>query len=276
MLLREMFRSRCSIHAISRPKKFSKPFLLRYCFSNLPFDGTADNKGQVQLPWEHWDFYKKDGSFDETEEYGTVTDDIWNGLSNEQLDQSLKILSGQLSDSGRQVRLGKMQNVLANRSKRFRFAFEDISNLNNIWASLRTLDSFGIQFADIIFNLEKSKSLERGQTMSSALGTQKWLSLDTYHSPDACVTNARKLGYKVIATSLCEESQSVFDIDWLSSPALIIFGNEERGISDVTRKLSDSTLHIPMKGFAQSLNIAASCAGNGAFHICTIIYKLYQ
>lgn len=224
------------------------------------FRDVANNEKKIN--WERWEFDKRvhiESLVQSVDEESTFRDDLWKGLSDAQLDRSLALLSDLCAPD----RLKKMHSILSNRSKRIRFAFEDVSNLNNIWASLRTIDSFGLQYSDIILT-STADSARRQQTMTPALGTQKWLTLNTYRSAEDCISNARQLGYKVLATSLHEGSQSIFDVDWLSEPSMIIFGNEERGISETVSKLSDSTFHIPMKGFAQSLNLGASCAATCA------------
>jgi tRNA (guanosine-2'-O-)-methyltransferase len=38
----------------------------------------------------------------------------------------------------------------------------------------------------------------------------------------------------------------------------LIFGNEHRGVSDTVLALADEKLHIPMRGFVQSLNISVT------------------
>lgn len=49
-------------------------------------------------------------------------------------------------------RLNKLNECIETRSGKVKFIFEDPINLSNVWACLRTLDSFGIQFVDIILN----------------------------------------------------------------------------------------------------------------------------
>ena len=49
-------------------------------------------------------------------------------------------------------------------------------------------------------------------------------------------------------------------LDWKSQKTVIVMGNEETGISEEVKSLADERFYIPMRGFAESLNVAAACA----------------
>jgi hypothetical protein len=50
-------------------------------------------------------------------------------------------------------RLYRLQEIAAKRTNRVRFLFENPSNTNNVWAAVRTLDSFGVQNVDIVMEV---------------------------------------------------------------------------------------------------------------------------
>ena len=52
-------------------------------------------------------------------------------------------------------RLHKLTYVAKNRTNRVKFVFENPSNTNNVWAALRTFDSFGVHEVDIIMDVRK-------------------------------------------------------------------------------------------------------------------------
>ena len=159
-----------------------------------------------------------------------------------------------------------LRKVLRLRTSRVRCLFENPSNYNNVFASLRTLDSFAIHYTDIINNTSKrGEGNSRKQSMLSSLGAVKWLSVNhhnvstkdvltklKYEQPELCV---------VVSDIHCENSQSLYDIQWTSKcPSVVVFGNEERGVSEEVRSMADVSFYIPMKGFAESLNLSASVA----------------
>ena len=95
-------------------------------------------------------------------------------------------------------RLARFHSVLDQRTDNIRMVYENPSNANNIWASLRTLDTFGIQYADIIAKRNEYKTEWRRDTMTSAMGSQKWLTLAQYENTTECITRLKQNGYKIV------------------------------------------------------------------------------
>lgn len=199
--------------------------------------------------------------------------DEWPSLSNQQVLHGIEELSKFCSEE----RLSKMNKVLNTRSGTIRFVFENPSNANNVWAALRTFDSFGIQNVDIIIDESRYAAKWRKGTMVTALGTQKWLTLRQHSKCEDCLDQLRKEGYTIIASDLQEKSISINQLDWKTDDNLptvetptsqtnnhqkfaIVMGNEESGISDTMREQADQLFFIPMKGFAESLNLSAASA----------------
>jgi hypothetical protein len=69
-------------------------------------------------------------------------------LSPETIQRSIDILTPYIQPR----RLERIEQVLSSRTKHTRFLFENPSNPSNVWACLRTLDSFGIQYVDVIID----------------------------------------------------------------------------------------------------------------------------
>lgn len=69
-------------------------------------------------------------------------------LSPELVQQSIDILTPYVQPR----RLERIDEVLNQRTRHTRFLFENPSNPSNVWACLRTLDSFGIQYVDVIIH----------------------------------------------------------------------------------------------------------------------------
>lgn len=213
-------------------------------------------------------------------------------LSNDEVVTGIEFLSKFCSSS----RLHKMDAIIEQRVSNVRFIFENPSNANNMWAALRTLDSFGIQYIDVIMNgTSYSKEWRRGAIVT-ALGSQKWLTLQKYPDSKECITQLKKEGWIILASDLSEKSISIHDIQWktydsnnsyseletnvsfkglksdndydlndnkdISKDAkyAIIMGNEKTGITKEVKELADVLFHMPMKGFAESFNLSAAAA----------------
>ena len=95
-------------------------------------------------------------------------------------------------------RLTRFHAVLDQRTDNIRMVYENPANANNIWASLRTLDTFGIQYADIIAKRDEYKTEWRRDTMTSAMGSQKWLTLAQYENTTDCINRLKQNGYKIV------------------------------------------------------------------------------
>lgn len=217
----------------------------------------------------------------EEEELKTVSalDPMWMHLSDEEISRGNKILEQFASAD----RIEKFRTILNQRSDAVRFVFENPSNPNNLWAALRTFDSFGIQFVDIILQDGSSEweTLRKGR-MSAALGSQKWLTLQQHSNTTACFDRLKAQGYTILASDLHSQSVSLSSIDqsWVLArqqlekggksegnaatkemiKVALVMGNEVTGITEEARQAADQLVHIPMKGFAESFNLSVAAA----------------
>jgi TrmH family RNA methyltransferase len=68
----------------------------------------------------------------------------------------------------------------------------------------------------------------------------------------------KNMGLRIVATTLDAET-SIFDAD-LRGPLALVFGNETKGVSPELRRAADLAVRIPVRGGAESLNVASSAA----------------
>jgi tRNA G18 (ribose-2'-O)-methylase SpoU len=179
------------------------------------------------------------------EETNIVKTDIsWvDSLSDEELDRGITELSKYCSKE----RSERFDLILKERTSNVRMIYENPANANNVWASLRTLDAFGIQYIDVITQQSAFDSSWRRKIMQGAMGTQKWLSLQEQPDTITCIKALKRDGYRVLVSDIHESSKSVHDIDWGAQPTAIIMGNEENGCSQTAKDLADDRFYIPMK-----------------------------
>lgn len=144
--------------------------------------------------------------------------------------------------------------ILANRTKHFTVAIEDIFQLHNTSAVLRTCEVFGIQELNVIEE-KYGKKIDK----EIALGAQKWVDVNRFDNTQACIDGLKAKGYRIIATSPHEGSSLMDDFD-ITQPAALFFGTERLGLSEEVLKQADGFLKIPMVGFTESLNISSSAA----------------
>ncbi|WP_027138774.1 TrmH family RNA methyltransferase [Gaetbulibacter saemankumensis] len=151
-------------------------------------------------------------------------------------------------------RQAKFTRVLAQRTKHFTVATEDVYQLHNTSAVIRSCDVFGIQEVNIVEE-RNSKRIDR----EIAMGAQKWVDLNRYHTVKECITDLKQKGYQIVATTPHTNDCELHDFD-ITKKACFFFGRETEGLSQEVLDAADSYLKIPMVGFTESLNISVSAA----------------
>jgi tRNA (guanosine-2'-O-)-methyltransferase len=162
----------------------------------------------------------------------------------------LKYLEGFLTDSRKQ----RFLEVLKNRTNHFTIAMEDVYQLHNTSAVMRSCEVFGIQELNVV----EQKFGKRIDT-EIAMGAQKWVDINRYNSMQNCIDSLRDKGYQIIATTPHNDSCYLHEFD-ITKKSAIFFGTEKQGLSPEVIEQADGCLKIPMVGFTESLNISVSAA----------------
>lgn len=151
-------------------------------------------------------------------------------------------------------RLERFHKVLEQRTKFFTVATEDVYQLHNTSAVIRSCDVFGIQEVNIVEE-RNSKRIDR----EIAMGAQKWVDLNRYHSVKDSLSQLKAEGYQIVATTPHTNDCELHDFD-VTKKSCFFFGRETEGLSEEVIKAADVFLKIPMAGFTESLNISVSAA----------------
>ncbi len=151
-------------------------------------------------------------------------------------------------------RKNKFLKVLGNRTKHFTVVVEDVFQMHNASAVMRSCEVFGIQELNVI-EQRYGKSIDK----EIAMGAQKWVDINTFDSVASCIDRMKSKGYQIIATTPHENDCLLEDFD-ISKPSALFFGTERDGLSDEILQKADGYLKIPMVGFTESLNISVSAA----------------
>lgn len=151
-------------------------------------------------------------------------------------------------------RKARIEEVLLRRTNHFTVCVEDVYQLHNTSAVIRSCDVFGVQQLHVIeeqFGERLDKNI--------AMGAEKWVDVHRHESAENCIKRLRSEGYQIIATSPHQTGYPLKDFD-VSIKSAICFGTEKSGLSPAIMDQADGYLHIPMEGFAESLNISVSAA----------------
>ena len=162
----------------------------------------------------------------------------------------LNFLENILTDNRKQ----RFLEVLKMRTNHFTIVIEDIFQLHNTSAVMRSCEVFGIQQLNVVEE-RYSKSIDK----EIAMGAQKWVDINRFESMSDCIANLKSKGYKIIAASPHTNDCLLDDFD-ITPKSAFFFGTERDGLSAEVIKNADSFIKIPMNGFTESLNISVSAS----------------
>eukprot|EP00594_Rhizosolenia_setigera_P017048 CAMPEP_0178958110 /NCGR_PEP_ID=MMETSP0789-20121207/11388_1 /TAXON_ID=3005 /ORGANISM="Rhizosolenia setigera, Strain CCMP 1694" /LENGTH=354 /DNA_ID=CAMNT_0020640635 /DNA_START=302 /DNA_END=1366 /DNA_ORIENTATION=- len=171
-------------------------------------------------------------------------------------------------------RFERLNTTLSQRTGNCRLLFENPANPSNVWACMRTADSFGIQEIDIVVDssmYDKKAAVAQKQGTRTAMGSANWVTIHSHSSTVDAIQSLKEQGYKIYASDLVG-AKDIRDIQWpcqqqegegekeANSKVCIVMGNEDRGISQQMRELADETFFLKMVGFAESFNLSVATA----------------
>jgi tRNA (guanosine-2'-O-)-methyltransferase len=156
-------------------------------------------------------------------------------------------------------KLNRIDQILEQRTRFITIVLENIRQVNNIDAALRSIECFGLQDVHIIEEYYKHSG-----NSGINKGASFWLTFYRYRSTIDCYDALRKQGYLIVAASpypinAYEAVYMLQDIP-LDQRIALVFGTEETGLSSYARERADACVSIPMYGFTGSLNISVSVA----------------
>lgn len=146
------------------------------------------------------------------------------------------------------------ERVLENRSRHFCIAVEDVYQLHNTSAVMRSCEVFGIQDLHVI-EQKFSKTIDK----EIAMGAEKWVDIYRHTATQNCLDSLKNKGYQIVATTPHTDAHTLDNFD-ISQPSAIFFGTEKNGLSQEIMDQADAFIKIPMYGFTESLNISVSAA----------------
>jgi len=146
------------------------------------------------------------------------------------------------------------KQILSQRTYHFTVVTEDVYQLHNTSAVLRSCEVFGIQNMHVI-----EERLGKRVDREIAMGAQKWVTTHRHSKAEDCIQKLRKEGYQIVATTPHNGTVQLQDFD-VHVKSAFFFGTEKEGISESILNQADCKLTIPMYGFTESLNISVSAA----------------
>ena len=155
-------------------------------------------------------------------------------------------------------RRNKLRKLAARRQFDVQIILENVRDLHNVGAVLRTCDAVGIPAIHMILDSGFKKSKLRMGKNTSA-GARRWVDAYLHEDIESCLGALRTDRIQILGTAITPDAKSIYDIDF-TIPTMLVFGNERDGLSDEALKLIDQSIAIPQQGMVQSLNISVACA----------------
>jgi tRNA (guanosine-2'-O-)-methyltransferase len=148
-------------------------------------------------------------------------------------------------------RRSRLQQVFADRLDSVTVVMDEISDPHNGAALVRTCEAFGIARIHLI---------EQGADFLAhagvARGTHKWVQVKSHRNAAACVKALKAEGAVLVGAHPEGDIQAT---DLASIPRVaVVLGNEHQGIEPELYQACDHTVRVPMRGFAESLNVSVS------------------
>ena len=154
-----------------------------------------------------------------------------------------------LDPTGRRAR---MAAVLEQRLAWVHCAIEAVHHRHNVSAILRTCDALGLHHVHLV---EGHFTPSKG----AARGAERWLDLSEHPTPEQAIAAIQGRGCAIYVADLADEACTPEDVP-IDRPVCLWFGAELVGVGPAARSAADGVLTIPMRGFAQSLNVSVAAA----------------
>ena len=126
----------------------------------------------------------------------------------------------------------------------------------NVGALFRLCDAF---LCEELVICGRDSSHGTRKLVQAAQGSHRWVPWRQMDSTTEVVQMARADGYRIVAVELTSRSVSL-EAFVPNSPVCLVLGSERSGVSQSVLDLADIAVAIPMRGMANSLNVATAAA----------------
>lgn len=133
-------------------------------------------------------------------------------------------------------------------------AVDGITEPGNMGTIIRTCDWFGVNGVIVSTN---SVELFNPKVVRATAGSIFHVPIATDVRLQSGLAHLKRKGFHLYVTAL-DDGIDVSKVAW-AEKAVIVFGNEARGVSEEIRDLADTKVFVPRIGRAESLNVGVAC-----------------
>ncbi len=131
---------------------------------------------------------------------------------------------------------------------------DNLRSAHNVGSIFRTCDGAGAAHLAVCGVSPVPPHRHLAKTALGATDVVPWTHFETI---EAAIEDARTRGAQVLALEYTQNSVPLSEIE-LRFPVALVAGNEKDGLSDETLNLCDATVHLPMLGHKNSLNVSVA------------------
>jgi tRNA (guanosine-2'-O-)-methyltransferase len=165
------------------------------------------------------------------------------------LARAIELLEPHVTDA----RSARLRGVLGARLESVTVVMDSPHDPHNGAAVLRTCDAFGLRTLNVVARHEGFLAHR-----AVARGSQQWVEVVTYSGGDEAAVELGRAGYELVGT---HPEGALLPEDLASIPKLaLVLGNERDGISADLAPHCARHVRVPMRGFAESLNVSVTAA----------------
>lgn len=162
-------------------------------------------------------------------------------------------VAAELEELVRPERRAKLRRAIDARLRAVTVVMDAPYDPHNGAAVLRSCDAFGLATMHVV---------ERGAGFLAAKpvarGSERWVEVKTYPAVGDAVAHLREAGFTLVAT---HPSGALVPDDLARLPRVaLVLGNERDGIGADLASACEASVRIPMRGFAESLNVSVTAA----------------
>jgi len=141
----------------------------------------------------------------------------------------------------------------------------NIRSLWNVGSLFRTCDAFAVEK---LYLTGYTGTPPRKEITKTAIGAEEYVPWEQHEDPQGVIEKLKADGWRIVAL---EQTPDAADLESYEPPekVLLIIGHELTGVPEEQLTLCDDTVHIPMHGQKESLNVAVA-AGIALHYLRTI------
>lgn len=144
------------------------------------------------------------------------------------------------------------EQVKINMQDRFVLILPNIRSGHNVGAMFRTADGAGV---DKLYLTGYTPRPPHVQVDKVSLGAEKWMPWEHYKQTARLLKKFKGEGYHIVALEQTKNSANIYE--WKPKfPLALVVGNEKTGVTKNLLKYCENSVHLPMNGRKNSLNVS--------------------